>query len=357
MGGKKLKIGITQGDTNGIGYEVIIKSLMDSKIYELFTPVVYGSKKISSYHKKALNLDSFLFNYITKAEEARSNKANLIDVTDENIDVEFGVGSKNSGLAAFQSLEMAVKDLQNGAIDALVTAPINKESIQSEDFNFPGHTEYLAEKDGKQALMFLVSDRVKVAVVTGHIPLKDVAGAINETLIVEKLDAINHSLKKDFSIRKPKIAVLGLNPHAGDNGLIGNEDNEIIIPAIEKAKTKGIFCMGPYPADGFFGNRSHEKFDAVLAMYHDQGLIPFKTLAFGEGTNFTAGLSFVRTSPDHGTGFDIAGKGNANPESFLKAIYYAIDIAKARSMNQDLEENKIDPNISKNFYRKNQRDQ
>lgn len=350
---KKIKIAITQGDINGIGYEIILKALSDPKITDIFTPVVYGSKKISAFYKKMFGLEQLNFNYIQDVKEAKNGKLNLIDVTDERIEVELGLSTKDGGLAAFQSLQAAVKDLKVGKVDALVTAPINKENIQSEEFKFPGHTEYLAEMDGKEALMFMVSEKIKVAVVTGHIPVKEVADKISTALIVQKLQIMHEALQKDFGVRKPKIAVLGLNPHAGDNGLIGEEDAQVILPAIESANQKGIFCFGPYPADGFFGNQQFLQFDAVLAMYHDQGLVPFKTIAFGEGTNFTAGLSFVRTSPDHGTAYDIAGKSVAEEGSLLKAIYAAIDIVKYRTWNGELDTHKIDPNISKHFYRRN----
>lgn len=340
---KIIKIGITQGDTNGVGYEVILGALEDPLVTDLFTPIIYGSRKLASFHKKALDKESIHFNYINKAEEAKSGKLNLIDACSDEINVEFGVPTKESGLAAYQSLEKAVQDLKAGVIDALVTAPINKDNIQSETFNFPGHTEYLASADGGEALMFMVSDKVNIAVVTGHIPISSVAENLSIGKIVAKLKIINQTLKNDFSIQKPKIAVLGLNPHAGDNGLLGKEDLEIIKPAIEKANQMDVFCQGPYPADGFFGNSGYLQFDAVLAMYHDQGLIPFKTIAFGEGTNFTAGLSFIRTSPDHGTGYDIAGKGVADSSSMLTAIFKAIDIAKNRKMNIELSSNKMIP--------------
>lgn len=349
--GKLLKIGITQGDTNGIGYEVIIGALEDNKVLELFTPIIYGSKNTLSQHKQKLQKEEFNTFNISNLNEVRGGRINLLEINDNIENVEFGKATPEAGKASFLSLDKAMQDLKNGQLDALVTAPINKDNIQSENFKFPGHTEYLAEKDGNEALMFMVSEKVKIAVVTGHIPVGEIAKKINQESILKKLRLINQSLKKDFNIRKPKIAVLGLNPHAGDNGLIGKEDLEIVQPAIEKAKTEDIFCFGPYPADGFFGNAQYHNFDAILAMYHDQGLIPFKTLAFGEGTNYTAGLSFVRTSPDHGTGYDIAGKGIADSSSMLRAIFWAIDICKSRNIEKGLAENKLDPNLVKNFYK------
>jgi 4-hydroxythreonine-4-phosphate dehydrogenase len=348
---KQIKVGITHGDTNGIGYEVILGALEDFRINEICTPIVYGSKKLSSYHKKVLNFNNVQFNYINHPDESKKNKPNLIDVCDESIEVEFGVATPDSGKAAFQSLERAVEDLKNGAIDVLVTAPIHKDGIQDAGFNFPGHTEYLADKFQGKSLMFMVSERVRVAVVTGHIPVSEVSNNLKPELIEEKLKTMHESLINDFNIRKPRIAVLGLNPHAGDNGLLGKEDKEIIAPVIEKMKAEKIMAFGPFSADGFFGNGSHHNFDAVLAMYHDQGLIPFKTLSFGEGVNFTAGLSAIRTSPDHGTGFDIAGKRIADHSSILRAIFTATEIYKSRHMNLELVENQIEPNLWKKVDR------
>lgn len=348
---KSIKIGITHGDTNGIGYEVILGALEDFRINEICTPIVYGSKKLSSYHKKVLNYNNFQFNYINHPNESKKNKPNLIDVCDESLEVEFGVATSDSAKAAFQSLEKAVEDLKNGDIDVLVTAPIHKDGIQEAGFNFPGHTEYLADKLEGNSLMFMVSERARIAVVTGHIPLSEVASSLKPEIIEEKIKTMNDSLKTDFNIRKPRIAVLGLNPHAGDNGLLGKEDKEIIAPVIEKVKEEKIMAFGPFSADGFFGNGGHHNFDAVLAMYHDQGLIPFKTLSFGEGVNFTAGLNCIRTSPDHGTGFDIAGKRAADPSSMLRAIFAGTEIYKSRNMNEELIENQIEPNLWKKVER------
>ena len=339
---EKIKVGITHGDFNGIGYEVILKAFMDSTMLDLCTPVIYGSKKYSSEHKTKLKMDDFPFFYIEKPEDAKRNKVNLISCCDSQEELSLGEPTSKSGELAYLSLNIAVNDLIKGKIDCLVTAPINKKNIQSEDFDFPGHTEFLSQKDGeKKGLMFMISDKLRVGVVTGHIPLKDVAASISIEEIEKKLHVMNTTLAKDFNIRKPKIAVLGLNPHAGDNGLLGGEEQEIIISAIQNSCKKGVVAQGPFPADGFFGSTQHTKYDGVLAMYHDQGLIPFKALSFGDGVNFTAGLSFVRTSPDHGTGYDIAGLNKADASSMRRAIYSAIEIYKNRTLNRNLKENAL----------------
>lgn len=339
---KKIKVGISIGDINGIGIEVILKTLMDNRILEHCTPIVYGSVKITSFHRKALNIQDFSFNIIQNTDQANPKRANLINCWDEEVKIDLGQQTENGGKYAFKSLEAATNDLLEGKIDALLTAPINKHNIQQPGFDFPGHTEYLQQRSGSaESLMFLVSDDLRVGVVTGHIPLKDVATTVTTEKIMAKLRLMNKSLKQDFWIEKPKIAVLGLNPHAGDNGLIGEEDQNVIIPAIEEAKKEKILAFGPYAADGFFGNGSYRQFDAVLAMYHDQGLVPFKTLAFGAGVNFTAGLDIVRTSPDHGTGYDIAGKNQANESSFREALYMALDVVKNRREQDELLENPL----------------
>jgi 4-hydroxythreonine-4-phosphate dehydrogenase len=338
----KINIGISIGDINGIGLEVILKSLAELQILDYCTPIVYGHTKVASFHRKALGMSDFAFNVITSPETANPKKANMINCWEEDVKVDLGVSNETGGKYALISLEKATDDLVSGAIDALVTAPINKHNIQSETFNFPGHTEYLQERSGsKDVLMFLLSEDIRVGVVTGHIPLTSVAQSITKEKIVQKLVLMNESLKKDFWIEKPKIAVLGLNPHAGDNGLLGSEEEQVIIPAIQEAFDKGIICFGPYPADGFFGKGSFKQFDAVLAMYHDQGLIPFKTLAFSTGVNYTAGLKFVRTSPDHGTAYDIAGKNEADPSSFIEAIFSAIHIVKHRREQEELLKNQL----------------
>ena len=342
MSEEKIKVGITQGDINGIGYEVIFKTLNEPKVYENFTPIIYGSSKVAAYHRKALNMPNMTLNSIKNVEEAHTKRINIINCLDDNIRVELGKSTTVGGEAAFLALKQAVEDLKRGAIDVLVTAPINKKNIQSDDFNFPGHTEYLKEAfNAKEVLMLMVSDIMKVGVVAGHIAIKDVPSYITKERILEKLRIMNRTLQNDFTIRKPRIAVLGLNPHMGDEGLIGNEEQEVIIPAIEQAKAEGIMALGPYAADGLFGSESMRKFDAVLAMYHDQGLTPFKTLAFSSGVNFTAGLPGIRTSPDHGTAFEIAGLDQANHESFQNALFLAIDLFTHRKMNAELQKNPL----------------
>ncbi|MEJ2883402.1 4-hydroxythreonine-4-phosphate dehydrogenase PdxA [Pedobacter sp. GR22-6] len=338
----KIKIGISIGDVNGIGLEVILKTLSEAKIMDYCTPIVYGHTKVASYHRKALGINDITFNVINNAEAANPKKANLINCWEEDVKIELGVANETGGKYALLSLEKATEDLINGEIDAMVTAPINKHNIQSETFSFPGHTEYLQERSkSKDVLMFLMNDTLRVGVVTGHIPVAEVPKSITKEKIVRKLQLMNESLKKDFWIEKPKIAVLGLNPHAGDNGLLGKEEQEIIIPAIQEAFDKGIITFGPFPADGFFGKGSYKQFDGILAMYHDQGLIPFKTIAFGSGVNFSAGLNIVRTSPDHGTGYDIAGKDLADPSSFMEAIFAAIHIVKNRREQESLLKNQL----------------
>ena len=338
----KIVVGISQGDINGISYEVIIKALMDNRIFDFCIPVVYGSAKVAAYHRKALNIANFSFNNVKSAEEANLKRANIINCLDDNVRVELGKSTDIAGESSLISLEDAVKDLKEGKIDVLVTAPINKDNVQSEKFNFPGHTEYLTkESESKESLMLMVSENLKVGVVTTHIPLNKVAESITEELILNKLRIMNKTLIQDFRIRKPKIAVLGLNPHAGDNGLLGTEEVDIVIPAINKAKEEGILALGPYPADGFFGSDNFKKFDAVLAMYHDQGLTPFKALAFNSGVNYTAGLDFIRTSPGHGTAYEIAGLGKASEISFRNAIYLACDIFRNRTEYKEISDDPL----------------
>ncbi|HHU57494.1 MAG TPA: 4-hydroxythreonine-4-phosphate dehydrogenase PdxA [Bacteroidales bacterium] len=344
MSEQKIKVGITQGDINGIGYEVIFKALSDPRMLEICTPVVYGSSKVAAYHRKALNLPPLSMNNVRDGGEAHSKRVNLVNCTDDNARVELGKATEVGGQAALQSLEKAVEDLKNGAIDVLVTAPINKKVIQSAEFAFPGHTEYLASVFDGTPLMLMVSDLLRVGVVTGHIPVKEVSAAISKELILEKLKILNATLKNDFTIRRPRIAVLGLNPHAGDDGLLGKEEQELIQPAITEAKKNGLLVFGPFPADGFFGTDGFKKYDAILAMYHDQGLAPFKALSFSTGVNFTAGLPVVRTSPDHGTAYEIAGQDQADPQSLLSAIYTAIDVYNSRKMNAELQAHPLDAN-------------
>jgi len=334
---EKIKIGISHGDINGIGYEIIIKTLMDTRIMELCTPIVYGSAKVAAYHRKALNIDNFSFNNIRHSSEANPKRPNLINCVNEEVRVELGKSTKMAGESAYNALKFAVKDLQEEKIDALVTAPINKHNIQSDNFNFSGHTEYLQHIfQSNETVMLMVSDQMKVGLVAGHVPMAKLSEFITKERILNKIDILNDSLILDFGIRKPRIAVLGLNPHAGDNGLLGSEEDEIIIPAIEEAKNNKILAFGPYPADGFFGSRNYRNFDGILAMYHDQGLAPFKALMVDEGINYTAGLPAIRTSPAHGTAYEIAGKDEAEFGSFRSAIYLAIDIHKNRKQYKEI---------------------
>lgn len=343
MESNKLIIGITHGDINGIGYEVILKALSDSRICELFVPIIYGSSKLAGLYRKSLDLQSLNLNIINSVEQANSKRVNLINCVSEDLKMEVGQSTPEAGKAALDALERATDDLRNGLIHAIATAPINKNNIQSDAFHFPGHTEYLEEKFGEagSSLMMLVSEELRVAVVTGHVPLSEVSARISQELIVKKLTILNQSLKRDFGIIRPRIAVLGLNPHAGDGGVIGSEEQETIIPALKKAEQQGVMCFGPYPADGFFGSDSYTKYDAVLAMYHDQGLIPFKNMAMECGVNFTAGLPIVRTSPDHGTAYDIAGKNMASETSLLQALYLACDVLRNRNLQDEIRVNPL----------------
>jgi len=341
---KKIKIGITHGDINGISYEIILNTLSDLRILEICTPIVYGSAKAAAYHRKTLNLNNTNINTVRSIDEIHNKRANLINCVDDNIKVELGKSTQLAGEAAFSALEFAVTDLKNGKIDALVTAPINKFNIQSEKFNFKGHTDYLQNRfRANDTLMFMISDLLKVGLVNEHYALKNVPAMVTQERILSKLKLMNASLVEDFNISKPCIAVLALNPHAGDNGLIGTEENEIIIPALKAAREMNIMALGPFAADGFFGSGNYTKFSAVLAMYHDQGLIPFKALEMGEGINYTAGLPIIRTSPAHGTAYEIAGKGQASPDSFRKAIYWACDIYKNKSNYKELIANQLKP--------------
>lgn len=331
---KKIRVGITQGDTNGIGLEVALKVIAVPEFMEICTPVLYGSTKVLTYHRKAIDMPSFQVNHAPDAEHLKENMPNIIEVMGgEEVKVELGTPSKQAGQAAYVALERAVADLKQGSIDVLVTAPINKDNIQSDEFHFPGQTEYLEASagEGHKALMILCTECLRVALVTTHLPLAQLPQAITTDGIRERLREFNASLQRDFGLERPRIAVLSLNPHAGENGLLGSEEQQVIRPAIDLAYDEDrIICFGPYAADGFFGSRQYRTFDGVLAMYHDQGLAPFKALAMDTGVNFTAGLPFVRTSPDHGTGYDIAGKGVAREESMRHAIYTAIDIWRNR---------------------------
>lgn len=339
-----IRVGITHGDINGVGYEILLKTFADNRLLELFTPVIYGSSKSASYHRKALDYKPIPLNIVSSADEGREGQVNLVNCIDEEVKIELGTPTPVAGNAAFVALEQAVKDLGESKIDVLVTLPIHKDSIQSETFTFPGHTEYLQDRLGKQGeevLMILATDSLKVALVTTHIPISEVAKNITREGVLSKLEMLNVSLHRDYNIENPRIAVLGLNPHAGENGLLGSEERDIIAPAIEEAQKAGILCSGPYASDGFFGTGHYKDFDAVLAMYHDQGLIPFKSLAMDSGVNFTTGLPYVRTSPDHGTAYDIAGKGLASEESFRQAIYMAVDVFKNRAAYDEAHRNPL----------------
>lgn len=339
-------IGITLGDYNGIGPEVILKVLHSNQLNRICTPVVYGSMRILNRYRNLLEMKDWNLFGAQKIDMINPKMTNVITCwQDPQEDIQPGKVTPEAGKGAFESLKRAVEDLEEGRLDAIVTAPINKNNIQNEEFNFPGHTEYLAESFGVQEpLMFMVSDILRVGVVTGHIPLNEVASHITKEKITARLQAMLKSLRGDFGIRKPRIAVLGLNPHAGESGLLGNEENDIIEPLIKEMRAKGQLVYGPYPADGFFAAQSYRKYDAVLAMYHDQGLTPFKTIAFNDGVNFTAGLPIVRTSPDHGTAYDIAGKNLADETSMRQAIFTAIDIVRQRKEQAELEKNALKRN-------------
>ena len=333
----KIRVGITHGDINGIGYEVILKSFSDPAMLDLCTPIVYGSPKVATYHRKAMDIQTS-FTIINNADDAQDGKLNILSCTEDELKVELTKATPEAGKAALDALERALKDYREGDIDVLVTAPINKHTIQSDSFHFPGHTEYIEERvgDDNKALMILLKDDFRVALVTGHIPVKDIAATITKELIMEKMEIFHCSLKQDFGIGCPRIAVFSLNPHAGDNGVIGTEEAEVIIPAMKEMIAKGVQCFGPYPADGFMGSGNFCHFDGILAMYHDQGLAPFKALAMDEGVNFTAGLPIVRTSPAHGTAYDIAGQGIASESSFRQAIYLALDVYRNRMMEAEI---------------------
>ncbi len=336
----KIIVGISIGDLNGIGIEVILKTFQDKRMLDFCTPVLFGATKVISYHKKALSLEVPVHG-ITSINQVNHSKINVLNIWKEEVSIELGKATKISGDYAAKSLESAVNHLKENKIDVLLTAPINKENIQSDTFNFPGHTEYLeANLEGK-SLMILMTDELRIGLITGHIPISKVAEAITPELIKSKVETMHTSLKKDFGINKPKIAVLSLNPHCGDKGVIGKEDDEIIKPTIAEIKETGKLVFGPYAADGFFGSETYKQFDGVLATYHDQGLAPFKALSFGKGVNFTAGLSHVRTSPDHGTGYDITGKNTANSSSFKEALFTAINVFKTRNEYKELTKNPL----------------
>ncbi len=340
-------VGISIGDVNGIGCEVILKTLEDNRMLELCTPVIFANAKTISNARKIIN-SNLNFQAIDKVENLIHGKINVVNTWSDQENINIGVDDKTAGKYALLSLQAATKALKNNQVDVLVTAPINKKNIQSDTFNFPGHTDYLAQELQGQSLMFMIHDSLRVGLLTDHVPVKDVAGLITEKLIRQKIQLVTQSLIQDFTITKPKIAVLGINPHCGDSGVIGSEDDSVLKPTIDKLFNEGNLVFGPFAADSFFGTQQFKKYDAVIAPYHDQGLTPFKTLSFGEGVNYTAGLSKVRTSPDHGTGYDIAGKNIANETSFREAVYKAMDIFSARNEYQIISKNplKITPQVN-----------
>ena len=343
-----IRLGISIGDINGIGVEIIIKTLRDARLLENVMPVIYGSQRVLNFYRKLMNDEEFAYYGARSMDDLQPRKVNVISAWTEELDIQPGQVTEAGGFSALKSLEMAVQDLANNKLDVLVTAPINKQNIQSAGFSFPGHTEYLANyAEVKEVLMLMIADKLRVGTVTGHIALNEVSAAITREAIESKLQILHKTLQQDFSIRAPKIAVLGLNPHAGDRGLFGNEEIEVIIPALEAAKEQGMLVFGPYAADGFFGSGTFAEFDAVLAMYHDQGLIPFKTLSAGGGVNYTAGLPIVRTSPAHGTAYGIAGQNVASEASFREAVYAACDIFRERKMNRTLAANALAPQKAK----------
>ncbi|MGN0199898.1 MAG: 4-hydroxythreonine-4-phosphate dehydrogenase PdxA [Candidatus Cryptobacteroides sp.] len=344
MQNDKIVVGITQGDSNGIGYEVIIKALADPRILDQFTPVIYGSSKLFGFYRKTIpEVEQMDTNAISSASEAHAKRINIVNCLPDSTFAEPGQATPESAKSAIKSLETAIRELKEGKIDVLVTGPINKKAMSNEGFGFPGHTEFIQNSFGvKDVTMLMVSHRLKLGVVTGHIPLKDVASQITEEKILSKLRLMNEALKKDFVVDQPRIAVLSLNPHSGDGGLLGTEEQDIIIPAIRKATEEGILAFGPFSPDGYFGLSHYENFDATLAMYHDQGLSPFKALSFEDGVNYTAGLPVIRTSPDHGTAFEMAGRDEADPRSMRAAIFTAIDIYRNRKAWEELQAGKME---------------
>ena len=335
---ENILVGISIGDLNGIGSEVVLRTFEDTRMLELCTPVIFANVKLLSFIKKTIETEA-MFHGIDTLDQVVVGKINVLNVWRESVDLTFGEATELGGSFGIKSFVAATKALKEGKIDVLVTAPINKFNAQSEEFKFPGHTDYLAQELDGNALMLMVQDRLRVGLLTDHVPVNEVAQHLTAKLLAEKIETIRKTLVQDFSLVKPKIAVLGLNPHSGDNGVIGKEEEKIIKPTIKKIAEKGTLVYGPFPADGFFGSNQYEKYDAVLAMYHDQGLVPFKTLSFGRGVNFTAGPSKIRTSPDHGTAFDIAGKGVADFNSFKEAVYLAIDVFHSRNQHLEISAN------------------
>ena len=337
----KIKVGISIGDLNGIGLETIIKTFKDNRVMDFCTPIIFGSSKVAAIHRKTLEMQDFNFNIINDIKEAHPKKANLLNIWKQEVEIKFGEATTISGEHAFDSLKQATQALKDKQIDVLVTAPINKASIQEKVSGFIGHTEFLQGNFDGESLMIMISEAMKIAFVTGHVPLTEVKKAITPENILAKTEKLNNSLIQDFGIRKPKIAILGLNPHAGEEGMLGSEENDIISPAIKKMKENGVMAFGPYPADSFFTPKNLNSFDGILSMYHDQGLTAFKTLSFSEGINYTAGLNIVRTSPVHGTAYEIAGKGVADETSFREALFLACQIHKKRSEVKELNDNPL----------------
>ncbi|MBQ0015393.1 MAG: 4-hydroxythreonine-4-phosphate dehydrogenase PdxA [Bacteroidales bacterium] len=334
---KPIRLAISHGDINGVGYEVILKTFSDSRMLDICTPILYGSSKVASYHKKLLtHHQDIAFNSVRDISEVLDHKFNIINITNDEVKIEIGKSTEIAGQLSRTSLDRACADIKNNLVDVLVTAPINKKNIQADSFDFPGHTEYLSSQFGSSSLMMMVCDRIRIGIVTNHLAIKDVPSAITEDLLTEKIMIMNNSLRRDFGITKPKIAVLALDPHAGDNGVIGTMDSTLIKPLIAKMQDRGVLVYGPFPSDGFFGSNEFNHFDGVMALYHDQGLIPFKLMSFAEGVNYTAGLPFVRTSPAHGTAYDIAGKDIASEQSFRSAVYLACNILRNRQEYDEL---------------------
>ncbi len=350
---EKIKVGISIGDINGIGLEVILKTLEDERINKLCTPIIYGSSKVVSYHKNITQTHGFTYNNIRSIDQVKADEVNIINVWNDNVNIKLGKLNESGGKYAFRSLEAATNALKAGEIDALVTAPINKKAMQMVGFQFPGHTEYLTKSfNVEESLMLMVNDSLRVGLVTNHLALKDVCANVTIDRIIEKIQIMEETLRIDFGITKPKIAVLALNPHAGDDGLMGMEETDIIIPALDAVKDEDILALGPYPADGFFGSGQYSQFDGILAMYHDQGLVPFKALSFGAGVNYTAGLPVVRTSPDHGTAYDIAGQNKADASSFRQALFVAIDVVKNRKVYIEMHANTLERQDEKALQQK-----
>jgi len=343
---ENIKVGISIGDLNGIGGEIILKTFTDARMLEFCTPVIFASIKVMTFLKNHFKIDANL-NGINRTNQILQKKINVLNVWNDPVKIEFGKEDIKIGEYAIKSLEAATQALKNDEIDVLVTAPINKHNIQSDSFKFPGHTNYLAQELQGNSLMLMVANNLRVGLITDHVPVKDVANQITPERIKEKLETVYHSLQKDFRINKPKIAVLGINPHNGDNGVIGNEDDDVLRPTLKEIKDSGKLIFGPYAADSFFGSNNYTNFDAIIASYHDQGLIPFKTLSFGRGVNFTAGLNKIRTSPDHGTAFEIAGKNEADHSSFKEAVYKAIEIFKNRNEYGVITQNPLKFNLKK----------